>query len=130
MAAAGVGIGAVPATAAGLPGIDHLVVREALAAKAVGGIAGAGKGAAMAGQAGGGSAGAAQALATGGTLWSGKGFSLGLGIGLGVWGPILVGVAGAVAAYAYLQYQRRDQEDGTVETAAPAPDEGFLAAKS
>ncbi len=75
----------------------------------------------------GGSVGAAKAVATGGSFFSGSSFSLGLGIGLVVWGPILVGAAGAAAIYAYLRYREGqiEAEDGAV--ADQAADEGFMA---
>ncbi|MEI8393177.1 MAG: hypothetical protein WCF85_00475 [Rhodospirillaceae bacterium] len=112
--------GMPPVQAATFPGIEHEVVRDALAAKALGGpVAGAPTVVAAAG----GSAGTAKALTTGGTLWSGKGFSLGLGLGLGIWGPILVGAAGAAAAYAYFRY--RQQQLAQAEVAVE--DEGFMA---
>lgn len=118
--------GVPPAVAAAFPGIEHELVRDALAAKALGGpaagtaaVAAAGKGvASQIGMSGGG--GAANAVLTGGSVWGGKGMSLGLGIGLGLWGPILVGALGAAAIYAYLQY-RQQAVDSEGET-----DPGFM----
>ncbi|CAK0765440.1 Magnetite biomineralization protein Mms6 [uncultured Gammaproteobacteria bacterium] len=122
--------GVAPAQAAMFPGIEHEVVRDALAAKAVGGTAGvAGKGVAVVGKAGltaGGSPATAYALNAGGTIWSGKGISLGLGLGLGMWGPILLGVAGVVAFSAYMRY-RSQTESAVVDVAEANTDEGFLA---
>ncbi len=43
------------------------------------------------------------AKAVGGTIWSGKGLALGLGMGLGAWGPLILGVVGAGAVYAYMK---------------------------
>ncbi|CDK99611.1 Magnetosome protein Mms6 [Magnetospirillum gryphiswaldense MSR-1 v2] len=45
----------------------------------------------------------AGAKAVGGTIWSGKGLALGLGMGLGAWGPLILGVVGAGAVYAYMK---------------------------
>lgn len=64
----------------------------------------AGTGSAAAGVATGG-----KAAGSGGTIWTGKGFSLGLGWGLGAWGPVLL--AGGVAAlgvgiYSYLKREQ------------------------
>ncbi|OAN46295.1 magnetic particle specific iron-binding protein Mms6 [Magnetospirillum moscoviense] len=43
------------------------------------------------------------AKTVGGTIWSGKGLALGLGMGLGAWGPLILGVVGAGAVYAYMK---------------------------
>lgn len=113
--------GVAPAAAAAFPGIEHEVVRDALAAKAIGGAGTgvvAGKGALA-------TAPAAQALTTGGTLLSGKSLSLGLGLGLGAWGPVLVGIAGAVVAYSFLRYRQRQKEAETA-LGEEITDEGFL----
>ncbi len=112
--------GMAPAKAAAFPGISHEVVRDALATKAL-----AGTGAI--GTAAGGGAGVAKTLTTGGTIWSGNGFSLGLGIGLGAWGPVLLGAAGAAAVYAYFRYRRGLAEAADAETPAETADEGFMA---
>jgi hypothetical protein len=42
--------------------------------------------------------------ATAGTIWTGKGLTLGLGLGLGAWGPVLLATA-VVGGYAY--YKRK-----------------------
>ena len=100
------------------------IIREAIVSKAVGGT-----GVAV-GQAGvtGGSAMTAEAISTG-TIWSGKGFSLGLGLGLGIWGPVIVVAAGAAAVYGYLQYRQRRLE-GTEAPATEETDEGFYPEKA
>ncbi|MEI6560387.1 MAG: magnetic particle specific iron-binding protein [Rhodospirillaceae bacterium] len=115
--------GMAPAKAAAFPGIEHVVVRDALATKALTGTGAAGSAAVAAG----GGSGAAKTLITGGTIWSGKGFSLGLGLGLGVWGPVLVGAAGAAAVYAYLRYCQRRAEAAGAESSGETADEGFMA---
>ncbi len=112
--------GMAPAKAVAFPGIEHVLVRDALAAKALNGTALAG----ATGTVAGGGSGAAKALATGGSIWSGNGFSLGLGIGLGIWGPVLVAAAGAAAVYGYLQYRQR-----YLAEAADVSDEGFMASQ-
>ncbi|CAK0744724.1 conserved hypothetical protein [Azospirillaceae bacterium] len=117
--------GVAPATAAAFPGIEHEVVRDALVAKAIGGtgaIGGAGTGI-VAGKSALAATPAAQALTTGGTLC--KSFSLGLGLGLGAWGPILVGIAGAVVAYSVLRYRQR-QKGAELALEEEITDEGFL----
>jgi hypothetical protein len=46
-----------------------------------------------------------------GTIWSGTGWSLGLGLGLGAWGPVLfLGTAGLVATGIYLYRRNRELE--------------------
>ena len=57
----------------------------------------------------------AGAKLAGGAMLSGKGFSLGLGLGLGPWGPIILSVVGAAAVYGYIksrqvEAQQSDQE--------------------
>ena len=52
--------------------------------------------------------GGAKAIAVGGTIWSGKGLSLGLG--LGPWGPVALGVIGLMAAGAIYGYVRKRRE--------------------
>ena len=79
-----------------------------LDSRMVGVILAAGKGAGVVGPSAS-PAVSAKALATGGTIWSGKGLSLGLGIGLGAWGPVLLLAGGAAAVYGYLQYRKRHQ---------------------
>jgi len=37
--------------------------------------------------------------AGGGTFWSGTGWSLGMGLGLGAWGPVLMTVVGTIVIY-------------------------------
>ena len=111
--------GAAPAKAAAFPGIEHTVVRDALASKVL-----TGTGAATVTTGGG--SGAAKTLTTGGTIWSGKGFSLGLGIGLGIWGPILVGTAGAAAVYAYFRYRNWLAEMSDTVAPTETSDEGFM----
>ncbi|MEI6984745.1 MAG: hypothetical protein WCK65_01330 [Rhodospirillaceae bacterium] len=118
-----------PALAATFPGVEHEVLRDAIAAKAVGGV---GSGLAAKTIAASKTAGA-NAITTGGAVLGGKSFSLGLGIGLGAWGPILVVAAGAAAVYAYLQYRNRQLED-VVEDAVQSDDEatqdeGFMASQ-
>lgn len=44
-------------------------------------------------------AGLGKGAATGGTIWFGTGWSLGLGLGLGAWGPLLLGGLGTYALY-------------------------------
>ncbi|MBF0383835.1 MAG: hypothetical protein HQL69_22695 [Magnetococcales bacterium] len=53
-----------------------------------------------------------------GTIWNGKGMSLGLGIGLGAWGPIIaLGVAvTSIAAYGYYKNNKDDEYDSIDET--------------
>lgn len=60
----------------------------------------------------------AGAKVAGGAMLSGKGFSLGLGLGLGPWGPIILGVVGAAAVYAYLKSRHIEAQlsDGDVES--------------
>ncbi|MBF0293039.1 MAG: hypothetical protein HQK86_12880 [Nitrospinae bacterium] len=59
------------------------------------------KGAVAKGVIAGGAAGGA--TAAGGTIWTGSGWSLGLGLGLGAWGPvILAGIVGA-GIYGYMK---------------------------
>lgn len=59
----------------------------------------------------------AGAKVAGGALLSGKGFSLGLGLGLGPWGPIILGVVGAAAVYGYIKSRQVEalQSDEEVE---------------
>ena len=58
-------------------------------------------------------------IATSAAISSTKGISLGLGLGLGAWGPIiLTGIIG-FAGYKYWQYRKTHLE--------PETDEGFLA---
>lgn len=56
--------------------------------------------------------------ASAGTVWSGKGMSLGLGLGLGALGPVLVLGAlglGAVGIYLYRRNKKLDAEDLSFE---------------
>lgn len=120
------GVGAAKATAttkgaAGLMGLEELggltektVTKTAIAPTALKGGSVASKPAAakaLAGSSGGGSVTAVAAKS--GTIWSGSGMSLGLGWGLGAWGPVLL--AGLVAAVGYGAYQyysnRRELEE-------------------
>lgn len=48
---------------------------------------------------------AAKGITTGGTIWSGTGFSLGLGLGLGAAGPLLLGALVAAAGYGVYKYR-------------------------
>ncbi|MEO5348686.1 MAG: hypothetical protein H7836_03450 [Magnetococcus sp. YQC-3] len=54
--------------------------------------------------------GTAAAVAKGGTIWNGTGWSLGLGIGLGPWGPVLLAGVLAAAGYGTYRYYRNRQE--------------------
>jgi hypothetical protein len=56
----------------------------------------------------------------GGTIWNGTGMSLGLGIGLGAWGPIIaLGVAVAsIGAYGYYKNNKDEYSDSSEETAS------------
>jgi hypothetical protein len=112
--------GVAPATAAAFPGIEHEVVRDALAAKAIGGV-GAGTGI-VAGKSALATTPAAQVLTTGGTLWSGKSLSL----GLGMWGPVLAGIAGAAAVYSFLRYRQNQKTAAAALEQEEIADEGFL----
>ncbi|MBF0333625.1 MAG: hypothetical protein HQL40_08255 [Alphaproteobacteria bacterium] len=47
------------------------------------------------------------AASAGGTLLGTKGVCLGLGLGLGAWGPVLLGVAGVLGAASLIQYVRK-----------------------
>ncbi|WP_203330772.1 magnetic particle specific iron-binding protein [Rhodovastum atsumiense] len=87
--------------------------------KTLGGAAGkgativAGKGTGLVGHAaapGGSALTGAKALATGGTIWTGKGLSLGLGIGLGAMGPLLVLAGGAAIVYGCVQYYKQREQ--------------------
>ncbi len=44
-----------------------------------------------------------------GTIWSGTGWSLGLGLGLGAWGPVILGGLAAAGIYGYVR-NKKDQE--------------------
>jgi hypothetical protein len=129
-AKAGGGIkAATGATKVGLTGAGPDIIREAVVSKAISGAgAGAvGKGVGIVGASTGSSL-TADAITTGGTLWTGKGFSLGLGIGLGAWGPVLLVAGIGGAAYAYWRY--RQSQIGTDEQVEEeVADEGFYPAK-
>ena len=61
-------------------------------------------------------AGSAKAAA-GSTIWTGSGWSLGLGLGLGPWGPAILGLLGVTAVYGYLRKRRsqRSETDDEIE---------------
>ena len=63
-----------------------------------------------------GAAGSAKAAA-GSTIWTGSGWSLGLGLGLGPWGPAILGLLGMTAVYGYLRKRRsqRSETDDEIE---------------
>ena len=126
----GAGVGTAKATAAtkgttglmGLDGIEELggltgktagVTKTAVAPAALKGGGVAGKPAAAKALVGSSSGSAKAVAAKSGTIWSGSGMSLGLGWGLGAWGPVLL--AGLVAAVGYGAYQyynnRRELEE-------------------
>ncbi|MEO5363058.1 MAG: hypothetical protein H7838_05480 [Magnetococcus sp. DMHC-8] len=67
----------------------------------------AGKALAGTGSVGGG---AVAAAAKGGTIWNGTGMSLGLGMGLGPWGPVLLAGVLVAAGYGTYRYYRNRQE--------------------
>ncbi|MEE8393365.1 MAG: magnetic particle specific iron-binding protein [Rhodospirillales bacterium] len=48
---------------------------------------------------------------SGGAFLSGKGLGLGAGLGLGGWGPVIVGALGAIALYAYLKSRQTGGTD-------------------
>ena len=116
-------LGAKSATAGttiGMAGAEPDVVREAVRSKVIGGpsvkVAASGKGAALVGQAkfASESTAATKGMTTGGTLWSGKGVSFGLGLGLGIWGPVLVVACVAAASFGcwrYWQSRKADEAD-------------------
>ena len=52
---------------------------------------------------------AATAAAKGGTIWNGTGLSLGLGMGLGPWGPVLLAGFLTMAGYGAYRYYRNRQ---------------------
>jgi hypothetical protein len=57
--------------------------------------------------------------AIGNTVLTGKGVCLGLGLGLGAWGPVILGIAGlagAASLYKYLQ-NRKARADASAEPA-------------
>lgn len=58
---------------------------------------------------------AAKSAPAGGVFFAGK--SLGLGIGMGIWGPLLIGAAGAAAIYGYIR-SRNAEDAQTFEEAA------------
>ena len=68
-------------------------------------------------------AGVATGAATGGTIWTGTGWSLGLGLGLGGLGPILLGSAALGASYAVYKKMKTKNEK-----AKAAEDDGFAQA--
>ncbi len=92
-----------------MPGmeIEGEALRQAMAAKGGAGTKAlaAGKAAAAKG------AGVAKA-GSGGAFFSGKGLGLGAGLGLNGWGPVIVGVIGAIALYAYLKSRQNDSGAG------------------
>lgn len=59
------------------------------------------------------------AAAVGNTLLTGKGVCLGLGLGLGAWGPVLLGVAGLACAASLCDYlkNRKAQAEASAEPA-------------
>lgn len=62
----------------------------------------------------------AKASSAGGFLSAGKGLGLkGLGLGLGVWGPVLLGLVAAAAIYGYIRSRHagHDSSDQEVELA-------------
>ncbi|MBF0125762.1 MAG: hypothetical protein HQM02_00980 [Magnetococcales bacterium] len=62
--------------------------------------------------------GAVKGTAVAGTIWNGGGLSLGLGIGLGAWGPVLlVGVLTLAGIGAYQYMQQKKSGGGLVEAA-------------
>lgn len=61
---------------------------------------------------------AAAKSASSGTIWTGSGWKLGLGLGLGSWGPVLLGGALAAAGYGvYQYYQGSERNEETAELA-------------
>ena len=67
--------------------------------------------------AGNGAVAAVKSAATGGTIWKGTGLSLGWGLGLGAWGPvILLGTAAAVGAGIYNYLKNRQEGELTAVT--------------
>lgn len=114
------------AKTAGTKAAAGAAAKTGAAAKAAGGMAGkpvmmnaamtapaatagkacvAGKGAATATSA----AAAAKTTAAAGTIWSGTGWSLGLGLGLGAWGPVILGGLAAAGVYGYVR-SKKDQD--------------------
>ena len=92
-------------------GLDKEALHEIITAKTAKGsiVAGATKGASAK------SAGASliptDPISTAGTIWTGKGMSLGLGLGLGPIGPILLAGIIGVVGYQYWKYRNKHITD-------------------
>ena len=54
-------------------------------------------------------------IAKGGTIWKGTGWSLGLGLGLGPWGLVILGVLGSATAYGYIKTRRIEEAQAEAE---------------
>jgi hypothetical protein len=115
LTAAPAGKGAAVKGAAGkVVELEGAALKTALADAKIAGAkaATASKGALAASKSG--AIGGAAKAATGGTIWTGKGLSVGLGLGLGAWGPVILVAGGAAAWYGYKKY--RKSADGELDT--------------
>ena len=122
IAAGGAGKVAVAGKAAVVKGVGPATVAAGTQGKAAVGMAAVGAtGTSMATTA---TVSPIAAATSGSSILASKGVCLGLGLGLGAWGPVLVGVAalaGAVSLYGYLQKRRSagaSDDDGVSEVLA------------
>lgn len=114
--ASGVAKGATGNTLVG-KGVGSGLVGKGLAGGTKSAMAGSGVVAGPATAVGAKAAMGAKGIAAGGTIWTGSGTSLGLGLGLGALGPVLlVGVVAAVGVGIY-SYMKRSAEESELEDA-------------
>ena len=104
------------AAAKSVGGMKAATVATPVKAVTAAGAVGAGSGAAAIGMGAGTTASPVATAIAGNTMLASKGVCLGLGLGLGAWGPVILGVAGVAGAISLYGYLKNRQAHAPVES--------------